>query len=571
MSILLPQTLVMHQNLDLKPQKTLKPQTSTLDPNLIQCHTDLLRVTTDDACTHEKGTGARALLPLRMGWGARAYCRTGGDGVHSEGDEDTSRSHSGPHDDFGRIDEKARRVPMLSVQSSSSTRKLRRVHEAPALKSSLDTTTVSALTGTTAPLTSRSSGMGKGRARDGARARGRAPSFDADLKSRDVLLRARTGTSKSRLVQCPAFGAGRGGHGEGRRLREETGRSSAFLRQVARYLSIVSVSARITTTSPSSCVYCVLSLALSRLRAAHVLTTLAPRAHITLARRLVRLQTTVPPIHLAPRRPHCIALPERYRACSVQLRLRADWYRVDGGGVSTGEEQGGNSWASLAWVGNAWVSGVALHDRNRRVREGHWLACLSLGCGREDAPSLSQCRAPAVARSSVAKWRKGRECEHGENVLKPLDVSLPSLRVEEPWAGTDTGRCILWSAYSHILSGILLAPVAARLPSLRVCELVRLAVPVFHCNYKYKREPDAEIRVPHAESAGTCPASPTALLTSVSTDEDGDGDRPAAVAGPGTTAASDVVPGAWGTGMEMGVRSFQAAESAFGSGTLNTC
>ncbi|KAJ7866384.1 hypothetical protein B0H14DRAFT_3593879 [Mycena olivaceomarginata] len=36
MSILLPQTLVMHQNLDLKPQKTLKPQTSTLDPNLIQ-------------------------------------------------------------------------------------------------------------------------------------------------------------------------------------------------------------------------------------------------------------------------------------------------------------------------------------------------------------------------------------------------------------------------------------------------------------------------------------------------------------------------------------------------------
>ncbi|KAJ7885140.1 hypothetical protein B0H14DRAFT_2564085 [Mycena olivaceomarginata] len=40
MPILLPQTLVMHQNLDLKPQKTLKPQTSTFDPNLIQCHSN---------------------------------------------------------------------------------------------------------------------------------------------------------------------------------------------------------------------------------------------------------------------------------------------------------------------------------------------------------------------------------------------------------------------------------------------------------------------------------------------------------------------------------------------------
>jgi hypothetical protein len=77
--------------------------------------------------------------------------------------------------------------------------------------------------------------------------------------------------------------------------------------------------------------------------------------------------------------------------------------------------------------------------------------------------------------------------------------------VEEPWAGTNTGRCILWSAYSPIPSGILLAPIAARVPHLRVCELVRLAVPVFHCDYKYEREPDAGIRVRPAESAAPIP------------------------------------------------------------------
>ncbi|KAJ7723721.1 hypothetical protein B0H14DRAFT_2641772 [Mycena olivaceomarginata] len=71
MSILLPQTLVMHQNLDLKPQKTLKPQTSTLDPNLIQCH-------------KERSLGK---AELRLGDGEGEGRVEGDDGVHVGGEE----------------------------------------------------------------------------------------------------------------------------------------------------------------------------------------------------------------------------------------------------------------------------------------------------------------------------------------------------------------------------------------------------------------------------------------------------------------------------------------------------
>ncbi|KAF8148137.1 hypothetical protein K438DRAFT_1779735 [Mycena galopus ATCC 62051] len=52
-------------------------------------------------------------------------------------------------------------------------------------------------------------------------ARARTPSSNADLaRSRDVLLRARTGTSTSRLVQCFGFGAEKDGNRVGRSSRK---------------------------------------------------------------------------------------------------------------------------------------------------------------------------------------------------------------------------------------------------------------------------------------------------------------------------------------------------------------
>ncbi|KAJ7801152.1 hypothetical protein B0H14DRAFT_2615573 [Mycena olivaceomarginata] len=266
-----------------------------------------------------------------------------------------------------------------------------------------------------------------------------------------------------------------------------------------------------------------------------------------------------------PRRPHCIALPEQYRAFSVQLRLRADWYRVDGGGASTGKEQGSNSWAPLAWWGMA------------GCRASHCATAIgacTITISMSSAGRGAQFGGEVVEGAGVRAWRGRAQAprrlpplvvwvprrERPGSLDSDADIFLKSRNrfpgVEEPWAGTDMGRCILWSIYSPIPSAILLAPVAARLPPLRVCKLVRLAVPVFHCDYKYEREPYgyallswlhlSRLSDRAADGWGqTCVPSPASPRLGMRTRTSplagpapglGSASLAAAVAGPGTTA-----------------------------------